>query len=299
MTQSTPYIVSINVSGCRNISNTFVRHLTALHGQTLKSVNISCTQIDCTALIYLSGYGIEKVAEIATESFSNSVYDTALSKLHKERNLLKLCLENLESKKPLEKSASAYLKNMCAYCSQEIGVRDSSQSTISCFAESYEDYDIIDSQVLSMTENEKNLVKAYTDTVKELELEWDILSVDDINLPSKSIECTCTSPKSPERWRSFSFPPFNSHYEEEFCDQTNIVDSNRQFFKPILTKLDITRIDYIDYEVGKKYLEVFLSANSTLEQMHLSWVEMDDVILSMIAKLQPNLQLISLVCFFI
>ncbi|KAL3885402.1 hypothetical protein ACJMK2_025465 [Sinanodonta woodiana] len=50
------HLVSVDISGCRKLTNTAIRHLCTLSGPTLKSVNISWILADCTALLYLSGY---------------------------------------------------------------------------------------------------------------------------------------------------------------------------------------------------------------------------------------------------
>ena len=295
------HLVSINVSGCYNISNTFVRHLTSVHGPTLKNVNISWTNVDCTALIYLSGYLLGKVADIAAESFSDATYDTVLARLFRERNLLELCLAKMDSKKPVEKSASTYLKNMCAYRTQEIGMRNSLQSTISSFVESCDEYEIIDSQVVSAIGNDQNLSKSCSDVAKELQREWDILSLNDVDMTDKSATgyCTCSPvsfSKSPERMRSVSLPRkiFDDN-DSTIFDDVKIRERPRHLYKPVIKTLDITRIDFYDYKVGKKYLEFFLAANATLEQLYMSWADLDDIILDVIAKAVPNLEMISLV----
>ncbi|KAK3595456.1 hypothetical protein CHS0354_003448 [Potamilus streckersoni] len=50
------HLVSVDISGCRKLTSTAIRHLCTLCGPTLKSINISWIQADCTALLYLSGY---------------------------------------------------------------------------------------------------------------------------------------------------------------------------------------------------------------------------------------------------
>ncbi|XP_064604520.1 uncharacterized protein LOC135469839 [Liolophura sinensis] len=51
-------LTSVDVSGCRSLTSTVVRHLATLTGPTLRSVNLSCVQVDCMALLYLCGYGL-------------------------------------------------------------------------------------------------------------------------------------------------------------------------------------------------------------------------------------------------
>ena len=67
----------IDVSGCQGISSTSVRHMLSLFGSTLKSVNISWTKIDCTALVYLSGYGLSSAVYIATNSRDEMPFSVA------------------------------------------------------------------------------------------------------------------------------------------------------------------------------------------------------------------------------
>ncbi|KAK7497775.1 hypothetical protein BaRGS_00010909 [Batillaria attramentaria] len=58
-------LVSIDVSGCSNFSSTGVRHLCSLTGPTLQNVNISCTQADFTALLYLSGLSLPDAVQFS------------------------------------------------------------------------------------------------------------------------------------------------------------------------------------------------------------------------------------------
>ena len=58
----------IDLSGCQGISSKSVRNLFSLCGSTLESVDISWTKIDCTALVYLSGFSLSSAVFIATHA---------------------------------------------------------------------------------------------------------------------------------------------------------------------------------------------------------------------------------------
>ena len=58
----------IDLSGCQGVSSTSIRHMLSLFGPTLQSINISWTKIDCTALVYLSGYSLSSAVYLATIS---------------------------------------------------------------------------------------------------------------------------------------------------------------------------------------------------------------------------------------
>ncbi|XP_065071249.1 uncharacterized protein LOC135695947, partial [Rhopilema esculentum] len=58
----------IDLSGCQGISSKSVRNLFSLCGSTLESVDISWTKVDCTALVYLSGFSLSSAVFIATHA---------------------------------------------------------------------------------------------------------------------------------------------------------------------------------------------------------------------------------------
>lgn len=58
----------IDLSGCQGISSTTVRHVSFLFGPSLQSIDISWTKIDCTSLVYLSGYSLSSAVYLATNS---------------------------------------------------------------------------------------------------------------------------------------------------------------------------------------------------------------------------------------
>ncbi|KAJ8313411.1 hypothetical protein KUTeg_009039 [Tegillarca granosa] len=64
-------LVSVDVSGCRNLTSTAIRHLCTMCGPCLRNINISCTEIDCMALLYLSGYNLPGVVQLFLEINQN------------------------------------------------------------------------------------------------------------------------------------------------------------------------------------------------------------------------------------
>ena len=57
-------LTSIDISGCQTLSAVAVKYLVALCGANLTSINLAWTGISCTALLYLAGLNMEKVARI-------------------------------------------------------------------------------------------------------------------------------------------------------------------------------------------------------------------------------------------
>ena len=59
-------LTSIDLSGCLGVSSTAVRYLTMMCGPNLRSVNLSWTNMDCSALLYLAGYSLSSAVHLAT-----------------------------------------------------------------------------------------------------------------------------------------------------------------------------------------------------------------------------------------
>ncbi len=66
-------LTGIDMSGCKTVSETTVRQLAVLCGPNLKSVNISWTNIDCIALVYLCGYSLSSAVFLATNAHHEEV----------------------------------------------------------------------------------------------------------------------------------------------------------------------------------------------------------------------------------
>ncbi|KAH3830064.1 uncharacterized protein LOC127876598 isoform X2 [Dreissena polymorpha] len=65
MTAASPYsLTSVDISGCRQLTNDAVKHLVSLAGPQLRHVDISFTSIDCIALLYLGGYSFPAVIDL-------------------------------------------------------------------------------------------------------------------------------------------------------------------------------------------------------------------------------------------
>lgn len=103
-------------------------------------------------------------------------------------------------------TVSDYVKKMCAYCSHDLAARQFSGNTdsmnIYSITESYEDYDIVDSQVVNVIESDfgdggktgegvEDLVAEISggEKLKGSDLEWAVLSIKDVSLGNK---CTCS-----------------------------------------------------------------------------------------------------------
>ena len=67
----------VDLSGCQGISSTAVRYMLSLFGSFLQSINISWTKIDCTALVYLSGYSLSSAVYLATNSSAEMPFSVA------------------------------------------------------------------------------------------------------------------------------------------------------------------------------------------------------------------------------
>ncbi|CAC5357286.1 unnamed protein product [Mytilus coruscus] len=89
-------LISVDVSGCRGITATAVRHLTSLTGPSLKNVNLSWTSINLIAILSLAGYSLPAMIELVL-----SFYNKAESQKDPKNDELYQCL--LEFKSTLEK----------------------------------------------------------------------------------------------------------------------------------------------------------------------------------------------------
>ena len=57
-------LTSIDISGCQSLSAVAVKYLVGLCGANLTSINLAWSGISCTALLYLAGLNMEKVARM-------------------------------------------------------------------------------------------------------------------------------------------------------------------------------------------------------------------------------------------
>ena len=307
-------LTSVNVSGCQKISSTFVRCLTDVTRTKLKAINLSWTNVDCISLLYLAGFTLTTAVQIAhlSKSIESHVLkdielaknlDINASEKQDELNKVERLLTPIEE----EKSASGYLKELCAYCTEEVRLRNKSMSIFgSITEESYDDYDIIESLTIAedpFEENDKAI--SMNDDI----IEWDVLSLEDIKFIPNTCECTQKSPKltatelesivddTIEASSSVSDSQNMKTKESENMMHAVEGSSYKQLFQPNITSLDITQIDFYDFEVGKRCIELFTQSNSCLLHLHMSWSRLDNGILGCIANNEINLRSLSLVGF--
>eukprot|EP00112_Aurelia_sp_Birch-Aquarium-sp1_P022087 Seg611.7 transcript_id=Seg611.7/GoldUCD/mRNA.D3Y31 product="SCF E3 ubiquitin ligase complex F-box protein grrA" protein_id=Seg611.7/GoldUCD/D3Y31 len=178
----------IDLSGCQSISSTTLRHLCSLCGQRLERVNLSWTNIDCTALICLSGYCLASAVYVATAGNENMPFSVA------------------------ELEASQDYEFQMAH---NAGANDGT------------------------TEAEP---------------------------ASTATEASISHLYKPQ-----------------------------QIFVSHISALDISEIAFFDFEVGIVCLEMFVKANHCLKTLNISWRDLPDSALEMIAKNEPELTKIGLV----
>lgn len=72
-------LTSVDISGCQSLSTVAVKYIVGLCGANLTSINLAWTGINCSALLYLAGLNMEKVARmigsadlVQTDSASSS-----------------------------------------------------------------------------------------------------------------------------------------------------------------------------------------------------------------------------------
>ncbi|XP_035829074.1 uncharacterized protein LOC101862000 [Aplysia californica] len=73
----------VDVSRCNTFTSTGLRHLCTLCGPTLRSVNLCWTKVDCTSLLYLSGYGLPAAVQLylACDFLPKGMLDSLLATL--------------------------------------------------------------------------------------------------------------------------------------------------------------------------------------------------------------------------
>jgi len=79
-------LTSIDISGCQSLSTVAVKYLVGLCGANLTSINLAWTGINCTALLYLAGLNMEKVAKIMCSADPVTTY-SAPSSSERKQNL--------------------------------------------------------------------------------------------------------------------------------------------------------------------------------------------------------------------
>lgn len=309
------YLTVVNVSCCENVTNTFVRHLAEVTGPKLKCVNISWTNADSISLLYLAGYTLSTAVEVAHVSRSlqdHVVRDIELAKvLEEEKN-------RRRSKRPdtsegmqrnIESNTVHFDCTDQAVVEHTFGPSDlkppkdeeiltaevSSPSVESFFA----DYDVIEIKLPGCGE-EMSLVQnddGFDDN-------WDILSLDDIKIEpfSSRDQLLPGQPISKDTTTNFQESGHNQQISlsENTSPRAGAGAQNEQFhrlFSPVLTSLDITDIHFNEFSVSQRCIELFVKSNPDLVELHMSWIEMNNEILGIIAQNEINLQNISLVSF--
>lgn len=71
-------LTSVDISGCQSLSTTAVKYLASMCGANLRSINLACTGVNCTALLYLAGLNMEEVAKILDDADHALVNSTAV-----------------------------------------------------------------------------------------------------------------------------------------------------------------------------------------------------------------------------
>jgi len=157
-------LTSLSLAGCQCITSTFVRRLTQLTQSNLKSINISYTEVDCTALVYLAGYTLSTAVQMANLS---DLDGTVLKDVEVNKELNKL-LNQVDSDTPKASS------QVCAYCNKDEAQSNKTISTV----DSFNEYDIIKGLC-------KHNIYDYND-------EWDVVSLEEVEIEvSMNSECTC------------------------------------------------------------------------------------------------------------
>ena len=71
-------LTSVDISGCQSLSTTAVKYLASMCGANLRSINLACTGVNCTALLYLAGLNMEAVGRILHDADHALVDSTAV-----------------------------------------------------------------------------------------------------------------------------------------------------------------------------------------------------------------------------
>lgn len=71
-------LTSVDISGCQSLSTTAVKYLASMCGANLRSINLACTGVNCTALLYLAGLNMEEVGRILHDADHELVNSTAV-----------------------------------------------------------------------------------------------------------------------------------------------------------------------------------------------------------------------------
>lgn len=71
-------LTSVDISGCQSLSTTAVKYLANMCGANLRSINLACTGVNCTALLYLAGLNMDEVERILHDADHALVNSTAV-----------------------------------------------------------------------------------------------------------------------------------------------------------------------------------------------------------------------------
>lgn len=263
-------LTTVSLCGCQSVTNSFIKALTSVTKSNLKSVNISRTNVDCKALIYLAGFAPSD----RTEPVKEIVFD------------LPADLNDQENER-----ISLHLKDVSAYCAEEVRMK---RANVTSSEPITSDSNFDDGPIIPDVLYDSDCESWDIISLDGLDLQIDEVRLssrlDDVNIsdsPTKEIEKTCDPYEDGDD--AFDSGDFPADLKIEF------LYSLRKKFCPNITSLDITQISFFDDGIGSKCLEIFVESNKCLSDLSLSWESLSNHDLKCIAQNECELRSLSLI----
>lgn len=93
-------LTTVNLSSCRGVGSSFIRHLVSATRSNIQSLNLSGTSVDCMALVYLSGYPLSAAVNIAVNNHDDGklplIFKPIYNELHGGCNFESKTVEDLD-----------------------------------------------------------------------------------------------------------------------------------------------------------------------------------------------------------
>eukprot|EP00794_Sanderia_malayensis_P005243 gene5243-5907_t len=314
----TSSLTNIDFSCCKGMSATTIRQLAVICGPNLKTVNISWTNIDCIALVYLCGYSLSSAVFLATNAHHEDVpFTVAEMEASQQFEFQMISKHNasvpaaeekdLEISPPCEDETDVILRASDNSMRCDDKVRDE-KIDIGVEEKFFSSENSACSGLVSL---EKINETALFEDIAKMSLDGDIPNGSALIMERAEINNSVDCVRELETFEAVvaslntdpaDAEPFDNSQPEITAPSPSLTvplqDENggncsmfvpRQMFQCQITELDISEISFIDYEVGSDCLKKFVTTNHHLRVLKISWKLFDDNLLGFIAKNEPEL----------
>nr|XP_006813346.1 PREDICTED: uncharacterized protein LOC102802577 [Saccoglossus kowalevskii] len=290
-------LASINISGCKSLTNTCVRYIAQLFGSHLQTFNASWTEMDCSILWYLAGYNLATAVQLAV-SQDGEVLD-------REVDDERIVSDLIRHKKMLEEKIT---KQNSKDDSDGEGDHSNGQSTEENKTDQYSEVDTDPmNEYLAHSLNDINVELEGSQSAVKLNSGNLAEGGDDDKMEQDNLE-SLKKMTDEEKDRAtikklracgIKISDLSLAGQIKFCKRredgkTKEAVERTQLFQPNLTSLDISNITF-DNHIGDACLQDFFSANRSLKKFCISWPMLKNSTLDWIISNSPDLNHLALV----